>query len=233
MRTLLALLLLPLPAFAQVDTNNKALDSLGPATAQTTPAAPHAAAASQRHRRSTRRPAPAHPAQPPLRAIPIPAAPPPNAVISPPPFIMPAHKPPPPPPVPVKADALGTVTPIEGATRISFGPGSSDLNPTTQAALLKIAADAKADPLMQINVTAWAPGTTEDPSTPRRLSLDRALAARAVLINAGIGSERIHAIAKGFNDIGTAPPDRVDVAELLPPAKATTPPGTPAPPAKP
>jgi outer membrane protein OmpA-like peptidoglycan-associated protein len=224
MRPLLALLLLPLPALAQVSTNDSALDALGPAkpaAAQKAPAAPV--------KRAIRHPVHAvRPAQR-LPAVPIPAAPPANPVIPPPPFIMPAHKPLPPPPVPVKADAAGTATAIGGATRITFGPATADLNPATVAALQKIAAEAHADPNMQIDVTAWAPGTPEDPSTPRRLSLDRALAARAVLINAGIVSDRIHAIAKGFNDIGTAPPDRVDVAEILPPPPKSPKPAPPGP----
>jgi hypothetical protein len=63
-----------------------------------------------------------------------------------------------------------------------------------------------------ISVTAWAAGNNDDPSTPRRVSLDRALAARAVLINAGVISERIHAVAKGFADPGAGPIDRVDIA---------------------
>jgi hypothetical protein len=38
-----------------------------------------------------------------------------------------------------------------------------------------------------------------------------------VLINAGIPSERIRAIAKGMNDIGTASPDRAEIIKILPP----------------
>ena len=119
--------------------------------------------------------------------------------------------------MPVKPDAPGTATALPGGTRITFGAGQSDLNPGTLAAIKAIAPAALANPAMIIGVTAWAPGTKDDPSTPRRLSLDRALAARAVLINAGLPSERIRAIAKGMNDIGDAPPDRVDVVEILPP----------------
>jgi outer membrane protein OmpA-like peptidoglycan-associated protein len=243
MRILLIILLLPLaastPAQAQVTTNDKALDSLAkappsaeplPAPAKAEPTSRHTARHAARHA-----PHPTAPAKKTLPAVPIPASPPPNPVIQPLPFVMPAHKPLPPPPVPVKQDAVGAATQVDGATRITFGPASSDLNPGTVAAIQKIADDAKANPVMEIGVTGWAPGTAEDPSTPRRLSLDRVLAARAVLINAGIVSNRIHAIAKGFTDIGTAPPDRVDVSEILPPLpKPATPasPPTQAPPPK-
>ena len=218
--------------WAQVSTNDSALDALAPAKPAASAASPgpakHTVSRKAAHSARTRSTAPHV-----TPALNIPVAPPANPVIAPPPFVMPAHKPPPPPVVPVKADAVGTATQMGAVTRVTFGPASSDLNPSTVAALQKIAADAKSNPLMSLDVTAWAPGTKEDPSTPRRLSLDRALAARAVLINAGIVSDRIHAIAKGFNDIGTAaPPDRVDLTEALPappkPPRAAAPPPAPA-----
>jgi outer membrane protein OmpA-like peptidoglycan-associated protein len=124
---------------------------------------------------------------------------------------MPAHKPPPPPPVPVKADAKGEATAIQSGLRVTFGAGSSDLNPATLAALRGVAAEALAKPGEIISIAAYAPGVPDDPSTPRRLSLDRALAARAVLITEGIVSERIRAVANGPDGIGTGPADRVDV----------------------
>jgi outer membrane protein OmpA-like peptidoglycan-associated protein len=121
--------------------------------------------------------------------------------------------------VPLRADAPGQATPLPDGTRITFGPGSSTLNPATFSAILAIAAQAKANPAMILGVTAWAPGTADDPSTPRRLSLDRALAARAVLIANGIVSERIRTIAKGMIDLGiNAPADRAEIIKILPPA---------------
>ncbi len=146
----------------------------------------------------------------------VPTTPPPNPVIAPPPPVLPQHAREAPPPVPVKADAIGTVTKIDTGTRLTFGPGSSDLNDTTHAALIELAAAARQDKRLEITLTAWAPGTPEDPSTPRRLSLDRALAARAVLIHEGVDSERITAIAKGFTDIGGAAPDRLDIVAAHP-----------------
>ncbi len=122
---------------------------------------------------------------------------------------MPVHPPPPPPPVPVKADAAGTATSVPGGLRVTFGPGSADLNPSTEAALLSFAEAAHADS-GGIDVIATAPGVADDPSTPRRLSLSRALAARAVLISAGIPSPRIYVRAMG-SLIGRGPPNRVDL----------------------
>ena len=237
MRTLFLLCLLPLPAFAQVTTNDQALDSLKPkpatsaaAPAQSdvltpaeTPAHPvhHTVhhAASSAHATKT---APVHPA--PLPVVPL--APPTNAVILPPPQVLPVHPRPQPPPVPIKADAPGAPSFITGGIRLTFGAGVADLNPANDEALLDIAARAKADSALTISVTAWAPGTTEDPSTPRRLSLDRALAVRAVLINAGIVSDRVLAVAKGYTNIEGGPPDRVDIGLAHP---KSTPTGAPAP----
>lgn len=195
------MLLFVTPAAAQVTTDTQALDKLAPAAQQ--PAAP-APAPAPKHR--------AHVAAPKkLPAIGMPAAPPLHPVIQPPPFVMPSHAPPPPPPVPVRDDAPGVATPITAGTRLTFGAGVSDLNPATLAAIQAIGTKALADPASIISITAWAPGTADDPSTARRLSLDRALAVRAVLIHAGLVSDKIRAVAKGNNDIGAGPADRADV----------------------
>jgi outer membrane protein OmpA-like peptidoglycan-associated protein len=211
MRCLLAVLLLALPpaALAQVTTNDQALDTLksAPASAakQTSPAARRRTLHHATHATAT----PAKPAQ---KVPQVPPAPPANPVIAPPPLVMPTHAPPPPPPVPLRADAPGQAAPLANGTRITFAPGSSALNPATFGAIVAIAGEARANPAITVGVTAWAPGTADDPSTPRRLSLDRALAARAVLIANGVISERIRTVAKG-----AAPADRVDVTKILPP----------------
>ncbi len=223
MRMIFALCLLPLPAFAQVTTNDNALDALKPATPTKTTPAPtpaHPATHHAKHKAAAPAPQIAKPGQLPA----VPAGPPPNPVFIPPPPVIPIHPRPVPPPVPIKADAAGESSAIPGGMRLTFGAGSSDLNPANDQTLLNIAKLAQLDPALEITVTAWAPGTNEDPSTPRRLSLDRALAARAVLINAGIVSDRIHAVAKGFLNIEGGPPDRVDIVMSHP---KTTPPGTP------
>jgi outer membrane protein OmpA-like peptidoglycan-associated protein len=212
------------PGFAQVTTNDQALDSLKPDAAPPTapqPAAPAQAATPHAHKPPPRKPpakrtpTPAHPGkpQPPPQ---VPLAPPVNPVILPPTFVMPAHPRPKPPPVPIKADAEGTVTAIPGGSRITFGAGVSTLNQATYDAIVAVGDLAKANPALQIFVTAWAPGTPDDPSPPRTLALERALAARAVLINAGIGSDRIFAVSKGFDGIAGAPPDRLEITAAAP-----------------
>jgi outer membrane protein OmpA-like peptidoglycan-associated protein len=222
------------PAYAQVTTNDSALQGLqaqpAPATtpAPILPPAPRVASKvtpTAAAKSSTPHGA-AHATAKPAKLPAVPAAPPPNLVLAPPPPNLPEHKRIPPPAVPVKADAPGTVSPINGTTRITFGPGNAELNPAVNDAILAVAARAKADPTLIITINAWAPGTAEDPSTPRRLSLDRALNARAVLINAGITSERIIAVAHGFTGIEAGPPDRMDIAAAAP---RTAPPGKPVP----
>jgi outer membrane protein OmpA-like peptidoglycan-associated protein len=226
-----ALLLAASGARAQVTTNDKALQALKPEPAPPSPAAsaaapPPAASHATPHRAAVRS---AHAKAKPAPLPPVPGSPPPIPVLVPPPPVLPGHVRPPPPPIPIKPDAVGTVAQLGEGLRITFGPGSSDINPAMDQALLDVAAKAKSDPAAIITITAWAPGTKEDPSTPRRLSLDRALNARAILINAGIVSERIDAVAKGASDIGNLPADRMDITVARP---RSTPPATAPAPAK-
>ena len=220
MRLLLFAVLLPFSAWAQVATDDHALDSL-PASPPVTKPAPASPAAKAHAGSSTR---PAHAAKHPVRPTParspgqvrMPVAPPAYPVLAPPPFVIPAHAAPPPPPVPVRADAPGNATPIAGGIRITFGAGVSDLNPGTLASIRTVAAQAIANPAETIGITAWAPGAADDPSTPRRLSLERALAVRAVLINAGMASERIRALAKGPTDASGGALNRADLLISVP-----------------
>ena len=246
---LFASLLLPATAMAQVSVNPGALDQLKPsAPAHATPAhpAPDAASAPHTaretgHHETARRPAAAaarpatrssHAAPPPEpkpkpkpRPVSVAPAPPPAAVLPPP---IEAPKPattPPPPPVPIVADAAGVAAPLTGGVRITFGAGSSDLNPATAKAVQDVANAVKANADADLNVFAYAAGVPDDPSTSRRLSLARALAARAVLISQGIVSTRIYVRALGSTP-SDGPADRVDVVRAGTPSP---PPGTPAP----
>ena len=213
-----------LPSSAQVSVDQGALDSLGtPAPpARATPAAKPSAP--ERHL-PPRHDAPRAPAKPKTQSsrppVIAPAAPP-KAVL--PPFepTVPT-RPSPPPPVPVVPDAPDTVSAIPGGTRVTFGAGRSDLNPAAVDALRELARTAKADPAATLEIDAWAAGTPDDPSTPRRLSLARALAVRAVLISEGIASPRIHPRALGIDTSDT--PDRAEVTRIV---TAGTPPPTPA-----
>src|ERR1019366_6816770 len=101
---------------------------------------------------------------------------------------------PPPMPAAVVANAPGSATAIPDGLRVTFGTDRTDLNPATDSALRALVHDAATTPgaSTTFTVTAFAAGTPEDPSTPRRLSLARALAVRSVLINEGIASIRIY-----------------------------------------
>lgn len=149
--------------------------------------------------------------QPPV----VPLTPPPAPVLAPLEPPPPKHPAPPPQPVPVVAGAMGEAMALPDGLRLTFAAGSADLNPATDAALQKLAHEAAAKPDTTITVNAYAAGSPDDPSSPRRLSLTRALIARAVLLAEGIGSTRIFVRALGAN-IGDGPPDRVDVTVSAP-----------------
>ncbi len=208
-------------AQAQPAVNSGALDALKPEGA---PAArPHPAPTRHAPRPSSTAPRPRTPAPAAPAAVPVPPKPPvvptvPPAIAAIPPAVaVPVQRPPEPPPVVVAADAPGDASPVPGGVRVTFGSGRADLNATTEAAIRSFARPLR-DTGQAVNVLAYAAGSNDDPSTPRRLSLARALAARAVLINEGIASIRIYVRALGPN--GDGPPDRVDLSTNAPGAAA-------------
>jgi len=219
-RAALLLLLLSAPAMAQVRVDPGALDALTPNSPGTTRPAKRTPPKHPVRPKSPTKPMPpgvSTPTPPKLPAAPAPpkvsAAPPPAPVV-PPPIAVPVQHPPPLPPVSVINDAVGEAGKVPGGLRVTFGTGRADLNPRTEAALRTLAQAVKPDENASLNVYAYAAATQDDPSTPRRLSLSRALAARAVLISEGIVSTRIYVRALGA-PAGAAPddvpPDRVDV----------------------
>ncbi len=145
---------------------------------------------------------------------------------------VPTAPPPPLPVVPIADDAPDVAEPIPNGLRVTFGKDRADLNPAAVAAIREVAAQAKTKP-GALDVTAYAAGSPDDPSTPRRLSLSRALAVRAVLLHEGIESPRIYVRALGASPPAAAqsgpqpgpldgPPDRVDVTQQAAPAPAGT-----------
>jgi outer membrane protein OmpA-like peptidoglycan-associated protein len=158
----------------------------------------------------------------------VPAAPPPPAII-PPLDAAPPHPTTPPPPPLVRKDAPGQITQLPNGLRLTFGTGRADFSPSSEAALQGLAKRGRANPTLVFNLYAHAPGVPEDASTPRRLSLERGLAVRSTLINAGIPSIRVFLHAMGPDSPGEiVPPDRVDITlatlDTAPPAMAPTPP---------
>jgi len=97
--------------------------------------------------------------------------------------------------------------------RLLFGAGSADLSPDSAAAVKALATATPTSDSISFNVTAFAPGSRDDPSTARRLSLSRAMAVRSALMSDGIASARIYVKALG-EAYGNGPADRVDIAVL-------------------
>jgi outer membrane protein OmpA-like peptidoglycan-associated protein len=142
---------------------------------------------------------------------PVPALPPPPAVI-PPIDLAPPH-PTAPPPLPIiDRRAPGTADPTPTGLRVLFGATDSDLNPAMARAVRALAATGRADPAIVYQITAYAPGSPEDESSPRRLSLARGLALRSLLVNAGIPSTRVYVHALGARGLSAAlPANRADI----------------------
>ena len=208
---------------AQPGVNSGALDALKP-TARPRPAPPQHHPARPAARPNAGKPDTAKPG---VAAIPVPPKPPvvptapPEIAAIPPAVAVPVQRPPEPPPVVVAADAPGEAAPAPGGVRVTFGATRADLNPATEAAIRDFVRPLRSTD-QPINLLAYAAGTADDPSTPRRLSLARALAARAVLINEGIPSTRIYVRALGSAG-GDGPADRVDLSTNLPGTPAAEP----------
>jgi len=195
-------------ARAQVTLNPDALKQLQNATPA--PATPVPQAAPRRSSSNTTRSAPA-----PVPALKPPtiAVVPPEIALLPPPVVVPTRQPGkviPPAPVP---GAVGDAVAIKNGIRLDFAPDSSDLNVAMERALRDFAKRAAPGP---ISLDAYSSGNDSDPSTPRRLSLARVLAARAILIDAGIASAKIYPRAHGPDSKGLAPPDRLEIVTLPP-----------------
>nr|WP_294517182.1 OmpA family protein [uncultured Rhodopila sp.] len=157
-------------------------------------------------------PAPAQPA--------IPQAEPGTAVINP---VAPPEPPagtPPPPPPPVSATAATKAAPTTAGLRLTFAAGASDLSPDSTASIKDLTAAAPPGDATTFNVQAYAPGTPDDPSTARRISLARAMAVRSALVADGVPSARIFVRALGAQH-GDGPADRVDVSVEGAPGQAT------------
>jgi len=211
----LLLVLIPAVAMAQATANPSALDNLKPnqpasRSVTKSPAPPSRPSAPSPPKPSARPTAPRQPLPT------VPTTPPPIASL-PPPTPVPV-RPTTPPVIPVAADAPGDTSPLPSGLRVTFGAERSDLSPATVEALRRYAATLGPSENTTVTMMAYAAGVPEDPSTPRRLSLARALAVRAVLMDAGVASTRIYPRAMGPapEAPSDAPPDRVDLTRYAP-----------------
>ncbi len=108
-----------------------------------------------------------------------------------------------PPPAPPK--------PAMASVRVPFSENQAELSADGAAMIKGLVDSAPTADSVSFNVVAYATGSQDDPSTARRLSLSRALAARGALLGNGIPSSRIFVRALGSQS-GEGPPDRVDIS---------------------
>ncbi|MBO0711667.1 MAG: hypothetical protein J2P47_10370, partial [Acetobacteraceae bacterium] len=116
-------------------------------------------------------------------------------------------------PPPVSETAGGGTEQVPDGLRVLFSPERADLTPATEGAIKAYLGTIAKSPAASFNVVAYAAGAPEDPSTPRRLSLSRALAIRSVMLQDGIASPHIYLRALGAAN-GDGPADRVDISTL-------------------
>ncbi|MDH3597076.1 MAG: OmpA family protein, partial [Rhodospirillales bacterium] len=132
----------------------------------------------------------------------------------------PAATPPPPEPPPAtrRQDPAATqraALPPAGAAlapdRFVFAAGSAELSDQAKRDLETLAGQLRAEADRRIQLLAYAGGET-GASRARRLSLSRALAVRAFLVEKGVATGRVDVRALG-GKVKEGPADRVDVVE--------------------
>jgi outer membrane protein OmpA-like peptidoglycan-associated protein len=227
-----------MPASAQVTVDLHALDALRPvqkAPSRRAPAKPAKPAQQPLASTQPNKPSPQEPVAstgaaapqetPAPSPPPLPAAPPPTIALAPVPEPPPSVQAPPPPPPPISDTSTSAASATGAGLRVTFGPEEADLSPSSAAAIQNLVRTAPQGDNVSVNVTAYAAGTPEDPSTARRLSLSRALAVRSALIANGLSSARIYVRALGAQ-AGEGPADRVDLSLLGGNASAPAPAGS-------
>jgi outer membrane protein OmpA-like peptidoglycan-associated protein len=114
------------------------------------------------------------------------------------------------PAIPPGADAKSD----SGALR--FAPGTADLRGDARFVLDGLAQTLTTKPAERVQLVAYASGgaATDDAIEARRVSLARAVAVRAYLIQHGVPSNRIDVRALGNRVEGGGPADRVDLVTL-------------------
>lgn len=106
--------------------------------------------------------------------------------------------------------ALPPSTTEDGEVRLLFASGSAELSKTSESELQALAQALLQDEKARIQLMAYAADSDNNTSRARRLSLSRALAVRAFLIEQGVRSTRIDVRALG-SKTQTGPADRVDI----------------------
>ena len=105
---------------------------------------------------------------------------------------------------------LAVVVPGEIAERILFPPDDAQLPGEAKAELDRLAARLGSDGRLYVQLVAYA-GGGNDASQARRLSLSRALAARAYLVEHGVEIKQIDVRPLGNRSVPGLAPDRIDL----------------------
>lgn len=93
---------------------------------------------------------------------------------------------------------------------VPYTPGARAVPPEAGRDLAALAAYMKRDPLPTLRLRAYASAEDGETSTARRLSLSRAIAVRAYLVDQGVDGTRIEVLALGNQYAAGTRPDRVD-----------------------
>ena len=95
---------------------------------------------------------------------------------------------------------------------IAFGSDSSQLPEDSKGRIDGVVRSMTGNDRLRAQIIAYAAGTSDTASQARRLSLSRALAVRAYMIEKGIASTRLDVRALGYQVEGGGSPDRVDIS---------------------
>ncbi len=113
----------------------------------------------------------------------------------------------------IQTAALPPASALGKQVRVLFREGSAELSDDAKGELVNVARFLEANASVRIQLLAYAKGTADSSSRARRLSLSRALAVRAFLIEKGVRSTRMDVRALG-DKAPDGPIDRVDIMPL-------------------
>jgi outer membrane protein OmpA-like peptidoglycan-associated protein len=112
-------------------------------------------------------------------------------------------------PAPVQVAAIAGIGSALNSVR--FTPGATDLPPSSQAILDTVAAKLIANDALRVQLIAHATGSADQAMEARRVSLARAVAVRAYLIDKGVRSLRMDVRALGNRADDGPTSDQVDL----------------------
>ena len=128
------------------------------------------------------------------------------------PLVPPVSKSEPEKPVKSSATPVASLPSDKGTPdlQISFAESETEVPLISQEPLKKLVNALRREPAKVVTVIAYAAGSDDQASIARRVSLTRALAVRAYLIDMGIDKLRINVKARG-NEVVSGNPERADV----------------------